>query len=207
MVVQLAIVILTLSVFYLLHTFPSRTLTKLRTKSRSSAQANRHFVAGAHLLSRARSTRNRTASLSLANDAVSEADNALIIDPKDAAAHILKALSLDLLGRRPAALKSLDVALSQRGLSDGERADALVKRAELHMAVNKRRRVDAAIEDVEEAVRLGAGNSRAYCLLGECYEFKGMKEIAREAFENAIRVEPGSVPARQGLDRVGAVRN
>uniref|UniRef100_A0A5B7BKL5 Uncharacterized protein n=1 Tax=Davidia involucrata TaxID=16924 RepID=A0A5B7BKL5_DAVIN len=191
---QVAILLLTLGILFAMHNFPKKALTKLRSKGRNTAQAHRHFVQGAQLLARARSTRNRTTSINLAKDAAGEAEKALSLQPKDAAAHILKALALDLMGHKSSALRSLDAALSPpavKSLSDRERGDALFKRAELHVAVNRRRRVDLAVSDLVEAVRLSSDNAKAYCLLGQCYEMKGMKEEARKAFEEANRVEPG----------------
>ncbi|KAK9284732.1 hypothetical protein L1049_023909 [Liquidambar formosana] len=204
---QAAILLLTLAMFIAMHNLPRQALTKLRSRNRASVQVNRHFAQGAQLLARARSTRARSTSLTLAKNAAAEADKALSLNPKDAAAHILKALALDLIGHKSSALKSLDLALSPpavKSLSDRERGDALFKRAELQMSVNRRRRVDSAVADLVEAVKLSSDNDKAFCLLGECYEMKGMKEEARKAFEEARRVEPGSVAAREGLERMGS---
>ncbi|KAB2597536.1 hypothetical protein D8674_000456 [Pyrus ussuriensis x Pyrus communis] len=137
-----------------------------------------------------------------------EAEKALFLSPKDPGPHILKALSLDLLGHKTSALKSLDAALSPpcvKTLSEKERGDALVKRAELKLGLNRRRRVDSAVEDLVDAVGLGRaeGDATAFCLLGQCYEWKRTREEAREEFEWALRVDPGSDLARQGLDRLG----
>ncbi|PSS26798.1 Small glutamine-rich tetratricopeptide repeat-containing protein [Actinidia chinensis var. chinensis] len=203
---QLAILILTLALFFAMHKFPKQALTKLRSRGRASAQAHRHFFQGAQLLARARSARNRTTAIGLAKDAAAQADRALSLDPKDAAAHILKALALDLMGHKLAALRSLDTALSPpavKSLSEREIGDAMFKRAELHVAVNRRRRVDSAVADLLEAVRLSPDHVKAYCLLGQCYEMKGMQEEARTAFETAIKLEPGSIPAREALNRLG----
>lgn len=92
-----------------------------------------------------------------------------------------------------------------KSLSESARGDALVTGAELKLAMNRKRRVDSAVDDLVEAVRLSgiSDKATAFCLLGECYERKGMREEAREAFQEALRVEPGFVAARQGFSRSG----
>ncbi|KAF8406100.1 hypothetical protein HHK36_008180 [Tetracentron sinense] len=206
-ILQVGLLLLTLGMFFAMHNIPKQALSKLRIRSRANVQAKRHFVQGAQLLARARSAQKRTTSLSLAKDATNEADKALSLDPKEAAAHILKALALDLQGHKTSALKSLDTALSPpsvKSLSDSERGDALFKRAELQISVNRRRRVDSAVSDLVEAVKLSPSNSTAFCLLGQCYEQKQMKDEARKAYLEAKRVEPNSAVAREGLDRLGS---
>lgn len=206
-VLQVAILILTLTMFILMNKLPKQALTKFRSRNRTAVQANRHFVQGAQLLARARSTHNRTTSLTLAKNAVSEAETALSLNPKDAAAHILKALALDLMGHKNSALRSLDTALSPpavKSLPDTERGDALFKRAELQLAVNRRRRLDSAVADLVESVKLSSGNEKAFCLLGQCYETKGLKDEARNAFEKATGIDPESIAARDGLERLGS---
>nr|XP_016442780.1 PREDICTED: uncharacterized protein LOC107768189 [Nicotiana tabacum] len=151
--IQLIILLFTLGIFYAMYNFPKQALTPLRSKNRSTNQAHIHFIKGAQLLSRAKSNRNKSTSFNLAKSAAGEADKALALEPKDPAAHILKALSLDLMGRKIAALKYLDLALSPpavKALSDGERGDALLKRAELQVALNRKRRVDSAMLDLLE---------------------------------------------------------
>ncbi|KAF5454390.1 hypothetical protein F2P56_024059, partial [Juglans regia] len=205
-VLQLALLTLALAMFFAIHRLPKGALTKLRTKHRATLLSNRHFVQGSHLLDRARSTPHRIQSLTHAKSALLEAEKAVSLSPKDPAPHILKAMALDLLGHKTSALRSLDLALSSprvRSIVGKERGDALVKRAELKLGMNRKRRVDSAVEDLVEAGRVsGDSNTRAYCLLGECYEWKGRKEEAREAFENALRVQPDSVAARHALDRL-----
>lgn len=205
-VVQLAFLILTLGLFFAVLKLPKQALTKVRTKNRAILQSNRHFFHGSHLLARARSTPHRDQPLVHAKNALAEAEKAISLSPRDSASHILKALALDLMGRKNSALRSLDVALSTpfvKSLSERERGDALVKRAELKVAVNRRRRIDSAVEDLVEAVSRTELNSKALCLLGQCYEWKGMRTEAREAFEKASRVEPGSLVAQEGLNRLG----
>ncbi|XP_009615438.1 uncharacterized protein [Nicotiana tomentosiformis] len=204
--IQLIILLFTLGIFYAMYNFPKQALTPLRSKNRSTNQAHIHFIKGAQLLSRAKSNRNKSTSFNLAKSAAGEADKALALEPKDPAAHILKALSLDLMGRKIAALKYLDLALSPpavKALSDGERGDALLKRAELQVALNRKRRVDSAMLDLLETVKLGCSDqAKAFCLLGQCYEMKGLKIEAQNAFEEALKIEPDLVAAREGLGRL-----
>ncbi|XP_068314958.1 uncharacterized protein [Pyrus communis] len=207
-VLRVCLLILTLAVFFAIHKLSRNALTKLRTNNRANLQSTRHFIHGSQLLYRARSTPHKAQSQAHAKNALMEAQKALSLSPRDPGPHILKALSLDLLGHKTSAPKSLDAALSTpcvKTLSEKERGDALVKRAELKLGLNRRRRVDSAVEDLVHAVRLGRaeGDATAFCLLGQCYEWKRMRKETREEFERALRVNPGSDLACQGLDRLG----
>ncbi|KAF5183049.1 Tetratricopeptide repeat (TPR)-like superfamily protein [Thalictrum thalictroides] len=205
LLIQFVLLILGIGMVFAMHSIPKQLLTKIRFRGRANAQAKRHFVQGAQFLARARSASNRNSTINLAKDATNEADKAILIDPKDAAAHILKALALDLQGHQTSALKSLDIALSPpavKSLSDRERGDSLFKRAELQIAVNRKRRVDSAIDDLLEAVKLNSENFKAFCLLGQCYEQKGMKIEAKQAYLEANKVEPSSTVAHEALDRL-----
>lgn len=194
--------------FLSMHGIPKKVFTKLRYRSRPKFQAKHHFVQGAQLLARARSAKDPSATTSLAEEAIIQAEKAITLDPKDAAAHILKALSLDLQGHKTSALDSLDAALSplaMKSLSDQERGDALYKRAELKMAVDRRARVDSAVRDLVEAAKLRKeNNGQVFCLLGECYEVKEMKEEATKAYNEALEIEPKLAVAREALDRLGS---
>ncbi|XP_050205615.1 uncharacterized protein LOC126655460 [Mercurialis annua] len=203
---QAVILLLTLAMFIALQYFPKQALNRLRTKNRTALQSNRHFLQSTQFLSKAKSTSSKSQSQTLAKNALLEAETAITLSPRDPAPLILKALALDLLGHKASAVKSLDLALSAprvNSLSDRDRGDALVKRGELKMAVNRRRRVDSAIEDLEEAVRLSGESERVFCLLGQCYESKGVKEEARLAYEKALKAHPKSVLALEGLGRLG----
>ncbi|GFP99160.1 hypothetical protein PHJA_002059900 [Phtheirospermum japonicum] len=204
---QLGILTLTLTIFYVLHSLPKRAFAKLRSKARPNNQAHRHFIQGAQFLSRARSTKTKPTALNLAKAAVNEADKALALEPRDPASHILKAMAQSLMGHKTSALKSLDSALSPpavKMLSEREKGDALCKRAELHIELNRRRRVDSAIEDLVEAVELSTDNAKAFCLLGQCFEIKGVRDEAKNAFEKALGIEPNLREARDGLGRLGS---
>ncbi|KAL6987461.1 hypothetical protein U1Q18_013209 [Sarracenia purpurea var. burkii] len=118
-------------------------------------EAKRHFVQGAQLLAQAqlqsRSATDKSVVASLAKFVAEESNCAITLNPKDAAAHIFKALSLDLQGFKASALDSLNVTLSPmaaKTLSNEERRDALLKRAELEAAMGQIERVDSAIADL-----------------------------------------------------------
>lgn len=201
-IIQGAILVLTFIMFWAIKYISQQGLTKFRTKHRATLQTQRQLIQASRLLARARTTTKKSQSQTLAKTALTEADNVISISPDDAAGHIVRALALDLLGHHTSALKSFDMALTYprlKSLSVGERADALVKRAEMKLAVNRRRRIDSAIEDLEESVKLAAGTdtARIFRLLGECYESKGLKEKAHWAFNEALKVQPSSARARE----------
>ncbi|KAL3733054.1 hypothetical protein ACJRO7_022558 [Eucalyptus globulus] len=201
---QAGIMLVTVFMFLAMHDIPQRFLSKLRFRGRKGLRAKQHFVRGAQLLGQARSAPSRSAASSLAKDAAAEADRAILLDPRDAASHILKALALDLQGFRTSALDSLDVALSplaSRSLSDRERGDALFRRAELKFALSRRGRVDSAIDDLTVAVKLSCG-AKALLLLGQCHEAKKSKEEAVKAYQEALEMEPTLAAAREALDRL-----
>lgn len=198
-VLQAAIILSMLSMFLFAHSIPQNLFAKLRLfRRRSEIEAKRHFVAGAQLLSTA-------ASAADARRVEGEADRAIALDPADAASHILKALALELQGFRTSALASMDVALSPlaaKTLTAAERADALLKRAELRSQTGGGDGDGGAVEDLLESVRLKGDNAKAYDLLGRCYEKKGSVAAARNAFRDAIRVRPDYVPALDALTRL-----
>lgn len=204
LLLQAGLILLGVFMFLAMHNIPQKFLSKLRYRNRADLQAKRHFVIGAQLIAQARSPSNsRSTATSLAKQAEDEANKAISLDPKDAASHILKALSLDLQGFRTSALESINVALSPlavKSLSASEKGDALFKRAELAMGMNRRGRVEPAIQDLTEAVKLNKDNAKAFCLLGECYEANKMIEEAKEAYEEALRLQPELASAKEKLD-------
>lgn len=141
--------------FLSLYDIPQKFISKIRFRNRAELQAKRHFVIGAQLLAQARSSKSKSSASSLAKEAEAEADKAISFDHKDAASHILKALALDLQGFKTSALETLDLALSKpavKSLTEKEKGDALFKRAEVKMSMNRRGgRVDSAVDDLTEA--------------------------------------------------------
>ncbi|KFK28222.1 hypothetical protein AALP_AA8G488400 [Arabis alpina] len=202
-IIKGAMVVLTLLMVLAVKKIAQKRLTKYRTKHRATLQTQRQLIQATRLIARARATPKKSQSQSLAKSALLEADDVIAISPDDAAGHIVRALALDLLGHQTAALKAFDTALTYprlKSLEVGERADALVKRAEMKLAVNRRRRIDSAIEDLEEAARLAAGTdtARIFRLLGECYEFKGLEEKAQWAFNEGVKAQRSSAMPRDG---------
>ncbi|KAL1814040.1 hypothetical protein DCAR_0626446 [Daucus carota subsp. sativus] len=208
LLLQALVIIVVIITFLFMYKIPQKYISKYRaTSSNSSAlRARRHFIAGAQLLSKSRSSRD----LSAAKLAVEEADKAIELDPRDAASHILKSLALEMLGLKTAAIKAIDAALSPlavKSLEDDEKGDALYKRAELRVGVSGEERVDEAVlSDLIESVKLKGDNVKAFMLLGECYERKEMNEKAMEAYESAIRVDSDHKGAREALNRLGESR-
>ncbi|XP_015073578.1 uncharacterized protein LOC107017820 [Solanum pennellii] len=206
LLLQAVLILVTIFMFLFMYNVPQKYFSKLRLRNRADMQSKRHFVQGAQLLSQAKSAaaKDRSKATSLAKSAEAQADLAIALDPKDAAAHILKALALDLQGFKTSALDSIDVALSPlavKSLSEPERADALFKRAQLRLAAKQ---VDSVIEDLSQSVRLKGDNVKAFCLLGDCYEKKGLKEEAQKAYQEAQKVQPNFAPAREALDRLNS---
>lgn len=187
---------------------PQKLFTQYHSyRNRHKHQARRHFVLAADHLAKGKFS-----------SAVSEADAAVLLDPTDAANHILKALALELQGFKTSALDSLNVALSPlaaASLEKEEKADAMAKRAGLRIEVSRLARVDSdgvdeevwrlAERELREAVALRAESGRAWCMLAECCEELGKREEAIKAFQEAVRVAPDSVVARSGLERLGSV--
>ncbi|KAK7385400.1 hypothetical protein VNO78_31117 [Psophocarpus tetragonolobus] len=200
-VLQVGMVVVMIVSYLFMHDVPKKLWEKLRLRNRADIQAKRHFVQGAQLLARARASKSKA----LAKEAQAQAQRAIALDPCDAAPYLLKALALDFLGLRSAALDSLDEALSPlaaKSLSDSERGDALLKRAELRLGTSQRCRVDSALADLTESVRLRPNNAKAFFSLGECYERKKMNEDAVKAYQQALDLEPQFRVAEQALHRL-----
>lgn len=207
---QALFVLIMIFMFLWMLNVPQNLYDKFQFRDRSAYAARRHFVAGAELLSKSRSTADQSAAVKLAISAAEHADKSIAINPNDAVAHFLKALALDAQGFTTSALDALDVALSpltSKSLCGEERSDALFKRAEIKIKIKVsevRGGVDSAVSDLEESVRLNGGNAAALRLLGECYEKIEMKGEAMKAYMAAVKLEPHNPVTRAALVRLGS---
>lgn len=206
---QIVLIFVFVVTFLGMYGIPQKLLSKLRLRNRTAIKAKSHFVRGAQLLAQARSSKNRSRSSinSLAEEALAEAEKAIALDPKDAASYLLKAMVLDLQGFRTSALESLDAALSPLAagsLATDERGDALLKRAELKLSVSQRGKVDSALVDLTESVKLSPKNAKAWCVLGECYEGKKMEEEAKKAYKEALELNPHLSKPQEALNKLGS---
>ena len=59
--------------------------------------------------------------------------------------------------------------------------------------------LDAAVADMEEAIRLDPARANTYANLGALQLARGKKEAAEAAFKKAVEIDPKSVPARLAL--------
>lgn len=204
--VQVGTLLLGLCLVWVAQTLAKMLLRPSRARGRAKAQARHHFVSGAQLLARSRSAGKPSLGRSLARQANSEADKAIAIDPLDAACYVLKCLALEQQGLLPAALESMNTALSPnvvKSLSDSEKADALMKRGGLLIATSKgKRNLDAAIDDLQRSLELSPNNSKVLCMLAACYEKKGLYPEADKSYERAFALDPDSDDAKAGLMRL-----
>ncbi|KAK7353016.1 hypothetical protein VNO80_18448 [Phaseolus coccineus] len=208
--IALQVVVISVAIFSFLwmHGIPQRLYAKLRYRPPNprAVQAKGHFVKGAQLIAQARRSKTASVTTSLAKQALAEAEKAIELDPKDAASHFLKSMALDLQGFRSNALDALDAALSPlaaASLAADERGDALLKRAELKIALSERR-ADSVLADLNESVKLSPRNAKAWCMLGECCEGNEMGEEAKKAYKEALELEPQLSVAQEALKRLGS---
>ena len=202
---QAIVFLVSIGAYLYTNKIPQKLITQFHAyRNRHKHEARRHFVKAADHLSKAKFAASAT-----------EADAAILLEPTDAANHILKSLALELQGFKTSALDALDVALSPLAvgsLDTEEKADAMAKRAGLRMEVSQLGRVESvgvdkdvwglAEKELRESVALKSENEKAWCLLGECCEGLGKREEATQAFEEALRVKPDSVVAQKGLERL-----
>lgn len=197
-----------LCVVWLAQTMGKRMLGPSRARGRKKAEARQHFVKGAQLLARSRSSAAGKPSevRSLAKEANAEADKAIMLDPNDAACHVLKSLALEQQGLLPAALGSMNLALSPtiaKSLTPSEMSDALMKRGGLLFSTSKgRRNLDAAIADLQKSVEITPDNPKVLCMLALCQEKNRLYAEAEKSYERALALDPESDEARAGLKRL-----
>lgn len=196
-----------LCVVWLAQSLGKGMLGPSRARGRKKAEARHHFVKGAQLLARSRSSAGKPSEArSLAKEANAEADKAIMLDPNDAACHVLKSLALEQQGLLPAALRSMDLALSPtiaKSLTPSEMSDALMKRGGLLFSTSKgRRNLDAAIADLQKSVEITPDNPKVLCMLALCQEKNRLYADAEKSYERVLALDPESDEARAGLTRL-----
>lgn len=205
--IQLITLVVGLCVVWLARSIGTLLMGPSRARGRKKAQARHHFVKGAQLLTKSRTSTGKPAEgRSLAKEAAAEADMALLLDPLDAACHVLKSLALEQQGLFQAALRAMDMALSPdvvKGLSPSEMSDAIMKRGDLLVSSSKgRRNLDAAIADFEKSLELTPNNPRVLCKLARCHEKNRSYAEAEKFYEHALMLDPESDEATSGLTRL-----
>ncbi|GLJ16477.1 hypothetical protein SUGI_0281110 [Cryptomeria japonica] len=188
------IIVLAIGLMGASHGLRTGMLRSSRKRERTRVQGRRHLDQGTQLLNRAKS-----------KEAALEADKAISLDPKDAASHLLKAFALERQGHMVAALRSLNTALwppLAKSLSPSEIAEALLKRAEIAVGMKSKRRLDTSLADLNASLAINPGNVKTHCLLGRCYEMKGLRDEARQAFRAAAAIDPESREINQAVSRL-----
>ncbi|KAI5084749.1 hypothetical protein GOP47_0001044 [Adiantum capillus-veneris] len=205
--IQVVTVLVGLCVVWLAQFLSKKYMGPTRARGRKKAQARHHFVKGAQALAKSRTCSGKPSEArSLAKEANSEADMAIMLDPLDAACHVLKALALEQQGLFPAALRSMDVALSPevvKNLTPSEMSDALMKRGGLLLSTSKgRRNLDAAISDFQKSLEITPDNVKVLCMLAVCLEKNRSYAEAEKTYVRALALDPDSDEARSGMARL-----
>ncbi|MFS7932224.1 hypothetical protein Hanom_Chr04g00365361 [Helianthus anomalus] len=92
---QAAFILIKILMYMWMQKIPQNLLTEFRYRNRSSYDAKRHFITGAQLLAKSRSTKDHASCVRLAKSAADVADKSISLDPNDGASHILKAPTED----------------------------------------------------------------------------------------------------------------
>lgn len=196
-----------LCVVWIAQSMSKKFLGPPRDPKRRKALARRHFDKAAQLLEKSYSSGgNLPEALSLAKEANTEADKAILLDPDNVSFHVLKSYALEQQGLLPAAVESLNTALTDdmaQGMTPSELSDALTRRGSLLLSSSKgRRNVDAAISDLQKALQLTPNNTKILCKLGLCYEKTKLYGDAERTYERALVLDFKSKDARAGLKRL-----
>lgn len=196
-----------LCVVWIAQSMSKKFLGPPRDPERRKALALRHFNKAAQLLAKSHACTGKTPeALSLAKEANTEADKAILVDPHDVSFHVLKSYALEQQGLLPAAIESLSMALSDemaKGMTPSELSDAFMRRGSLLLSSSKgRRNVDAAISDLQKALQITPDNTKILCKLGLCYEKNKSFADAERTYERALVLDFKSQDARAGLKRL-----
>jgi tetratricopeptide (TPR) repeat protein len=131
-----------------------------------------------------------------AEDALSEFDQAIALDPNNAQA--LYGRGLLHQGERQHQL-AIDDFTAANGLTP-QRAEPLLGRASSYLAMDKAREAAA---DLDEAAQADPQNVQIWMTRGLAYERLGDRAKAAESYGRAISLRPKDESARSGFARVG----
>ena len=130
------------------------------------------------------------------DEALSEFDHALTLDPHNAEALYSRGLLYQ--GQKQYQL-AIDDFTAANGLTP-QRAEPLLGRAVSYLALDK---VKEAATDLDEAVEADPQNAQIWTTRGLAYERLGDKTKAAGSYSRAISLRPKDEAARNGFARVG----
>ena len=96
-------------------------------------------------------------------------------------------------------MKTLDSELAPLAAAVTQRPNDLVAHNEFGAALAARGRIDDAIEQFTQALRIDSSQADVHYNLGMMFASKGRMADARTSFEAALRHNPKHEPARQAL--------
>ncbi len=122
-------------------------------------------------------------------------DNAIRVDPDNVAAWHAKAYFLQ---NNDSISQAVDIYRHIHTM-DSQYGDAYLNAAILLMYQDS---VDAAMKELDILEKIDPTNAAAWFYKGKIYQFRGQKDLAKAAFEQALRLDDGYEQARDGLEEL-----
>lgn len=159
-----------------------------------------HLELGKLYLNKAREKKfEKKENLRLARE---EFNKALELKPDLIDAKIQLALLLETEGKIKEAIEKLEELKSSFSLTTPvlSRAEAIFQLGRLYFNQGK---IDKAMREFKEAIRLNPNFANARYSLGICYQQKGEKEKAIQEFKKVLELNPGNEEVRKRLEELG----